>query len=211
MSARRAFLERLISISIAMPVLTERKNVKAVCAVSRLVQTKPFWSRRKYMTTLPGKAVSPALGLDKQIVLRWLNIALAMLLSATILSCPGPVHVIHCMAGILLLIGCGIHLARHVRWIDAVILKAHNNITPVLHHQKRLFWGMLLSGLICGLSGLVVLPLHVHDPLGSLPLHCCMTPIHALSGLIFTSLSIYHIVLHRNWFGKILAKVPYNP
>lgn len=163
------------------------------------------------MTTLPGKAASSALGLDKRIGLRWLNIALAMLLIATILSCPGPMHAIHCMAGILILIGCGIHLTRHLRWINAIILKTSNNITPSLRRQQRLFWEMLLSGLICGLSGLVVLPLHVHDPLSSLPLHCCMTPIHALSGLVFTSLCIYHIVLHRNWFRKILDKAPYNP
>jgi hypothetical protein len=153
------------------------------------------------MTTLPGKAASSALGLDKQIGLRWLNIALVILLAATMLSLPGGNHAIHGVGGLFMLIGCGIHLARHGRWINAVILETPNNITPFLRRQRRLFWGMLLSGLFCGLSGLVALPVHIHAS----PLHCCVIPFHASSGIIFIGLTIYHLVLHKNWFRKNLA------
>jgi hypothetical protein len=163
------------------------------------------------MTTLSNKTASASLGLDKQLGLHWLNIVLVILLATTMLSLPGGNHAIHGMGGPFMLIGCGIHLVRHDRWIKAVILETPKNITPALRRQRRLFWGMLLSGLFCGLSGLAVLPVHIHASHVFLPLHCCVTPIHASSGMIFIGLTIYHLVLHRNWFGKILGKTPNNP
>jgi hypothetical protein len=187
-----------------MPGLIERKNVKAVCAVSKPAQTKPSCLWRKSMTTLPGKTASPTLGLEKQSGRLWLNIILLIFLVMTILSLPGG-HAIHIVGGILVLIGCGVHLILHRRWIKAMILETPKNGTPGLRRQRRLFWGMLLSGLICGLSGVVGLPFHVHDPLVSLPVHCCVAPIHVLSGLIFLGLNIYHLVLHQNWFRKNLT------
>lgn len=158
------------------------------------------------MTTLPNKTASTALGLDKRISLPWLNIVLAILLAATMLSLPGGNHAIHCVGGIFMLIGCSIHLARHGRWIKAVILETPKNITPAFRRQRRLFWGMLLSGLFCGLSGLAALPAHVHGTHTFLPLLCYGAPIlHTLSGLAFFGLSIYHLVLHRNRFRRNLA------
>jgi uncharacterized membrane protein len=103
------------------------------------------------------------------------------------------------VAGIFLLIGCGIHLARHGRWIKAVILETPKNITPSLRRQRRLFWGMLLSGSVCGLSGLVGL-LFIHEAPIFIALLCCGSPIHTLSGLAFLGLNIYHLALHRSWF-----------
>lgn len=162
------------------------------------------------MTTLPGKTASPTLGLDKQIGLRWLNIALVILLAATILPLPGGADGIHIVGGILMMIGGGIHLALHGRWIKAVILDTPKNVATALRHQQRLFWGMFLSGSLCGLSGLIIL-LFALGPHAFLPLHCCGIPIHASSGMIFIGLTIYHLMLHRNWFRKILGKTPYNP
>jgi ABC-type uncharacterized transport system permease subunit len=133
-----------------------------------------------------------------------LNIVLVILLAATMLSLPNGADAIHCVGGIFLLIGCGIHLARHGYWIKAVILETPKSITPALHRQRRLFWGMFLSGSLCGLSGLVSLLL-IHEPHIFLPILCCGTPIHALSGMVFFGLNIYHLVLHRNWFRKNLA------
>jgi hypothetical protein len=153
------------------------------------------------MTTLPDETVSATLRLDKRIGLRWLNIALVILLAATMLSLPVGGHATHCVGGIFLLVGCGVHLALHGRWIKAVILKSPKNITPTLR-RRRLFWAMLLSGFLCGLSGVVALPL-AHEPHLFLPLLCCGTPIHILSGLAFLGLNIYHLVLHRSWFMKI--------
>jgi hypothetical protein len=186
-----------------MPVLIERKNVKAVCAVSKPAQTRLSCLWRKSMTTLPGKTASPTLGLEKQSGRLWLNIILLIFLAMTILSLPGG-HAIHIVGGILVLIGCGVHLILHRRWIKAMILETPKNGTPGLRRQRRLFWGMFLSGSLCGLSGLVALPF-AHDPHVFLPLHCCGTPIHVLSGLIFLGLNIYHLALHRNWFSKNLA------
>jgi hypothetical protein len=156
------------------------------------------------MTTLPGKTASSTLGLEKQFGRLWLNIILVIFLAMTILSLPGG-HAIHIVGGILMLIGCGVHLILHRRWIKVVILETPKNGTPSLRRQRRLFWGMLLSGLICGLSGVVGLPLHVHDPLVSLPVHCCVAPIHVLSGLIFCGSITYHLILHRSWFRKNLT------
>ena len=149
------------------------------------------------MTTLPDKTVATTLGLDKQAGLPWLKFALLILLAATMLSLPGGADAIHCAGGILLLIGCGVHLALHRGWINAVILKTPKNITPVLRSQRRLFWGMLISGILCGLSGLVTMPTLF-----------CATPLHVLSGLVFLGLNSYHLVLHRNRFRKKLATMP---
>jgi hypothetical protein len=154
------------------------------------------------MTTLPNETTSSTLGLDKRTGLRWLNITLLILLAATMLSIPGGADAIHCVGGIFLLIGCGVHLALHGRWIKAVILDTPKDVTPTLRRQRRLFWGMLLSGFVCGLSGVVALPF-VHELHLFLPLLCCGTPIHVLSGLVFFGLNINHLALHRNWFRKI--------
>lgn len=155
------------------------------------------------MITLPGKTASPTLGLEKQPGRLWLNIILMIFLAMTILSLPSG-HAIHIVGGILMLIGCGVHLILHRHWIKAVILETPKNITPALRRQRRLFWGMFLSGSLCGLSGLVALPF-AHNPHVFLPLHCCGMPIHILSGLIFLGFNIYHLVLHRNCFRKNLA------
>jgi hypothetical protein len=156
------------------------------------------------MTTLPNETTSSTLGLDKRTGLRWLNIILLILLAVTMLSIPGGADAIHCVGGIFLLIGCGIHLALHGSWIKAVILDTPKDVTPTLRRQRRLFWGMLLSGFVCGLSGVVALPF-VHEPHLFLPLLCCGIPIHVLSGLVFLGFNIYHLVLHQNWFSKNLA------
>lgn len=154
------------------------------------------------MTTLPDETAPATLGLDKQIGLLVLNIVLVISLAVTMLP------PLHCVGGVFLLIGCGVHLALHRRWIKAVILETPKNITPALRRQRRLFWAKLLSGFVCGLSGLVIgletLPLAI-EPHFFLPLHCCGTPLHLVSGLAFGSLNIYHLVLHRHWFRKKLA------
>ena len=146
------------------------------------------------MTILPDKTASTALGPDKQIGLIVLNLLQGFLLAVTMLSLPSGGGPIHCVGGIFLLIGCGFHLALHGRWIKAVILETPKNIPPGLRRQRRLFCGMVLSGLLCGLSGMVTLP--------SL---FCATPIHAVSGLVFLGLNTYHLILHRNWFRKKMA------
>ena len=140
------------------------------------------------MTTIPDKAGTTGTGQDKKIGTLVLNLILVILSVATL------VPPFHCVAGIFLLVGCGVHVALHGHWIKAVILGMPKNATPAFHRQRRLFWAKLLSGFLCGLSGLV-----------GLPLQFCVSPIHVLSGLAFFSLNIYHLVLHRNWFRKNLA------
>ncbi len=157
------------------------------------------------MTTFPNKTTVPTPGLDKWPGFLALNIALMILLAVTILSIPGA-DGIHSVAGIFMLIGCGIHLILHRRWIKAVIWETPQNVKPILHRQRRLFWSMFISGSLCGLSGLAMLPL-MFDFHAFLALHCCGTPIHILSGLIFSGLSIHHFVLHRNWFTASLRRV----
>jgi hypothetical protein len=157
------------------------------------------------MATFPNKATLPTPGMNKPARPFLLNISLAILLLLTILSLAGG-HAIHIVAGTLMLIGCSVHLALHGRWIKTVILETPKDITPVLRRQRRLFWGMFLSGSLCGLSGLAMLPL-ILDFHAFLALHCCGTPIHIVSGLIFCGLSIHHLVLHRNWLTARLGRV----
>ncbi len=157
------------------------------------------------MTTFPNKTTVPTPGLDKRTGFLALNIALIILLAVTILSIPGA-EGIHSVAGIFMLIGCGIHLILHRCWIKAMILETPQNVTLILRRQRGLFWGMFISGSLCGLSGLAMLLL-IFDFHAFLALHCCGTPIHILSGLIFSGLSIHHLVLHRNWFTARLGRV----
>jgi hypothetical protein len=148
------------------------------------------------MTTFLDKIASAALGLDKQTNRPWLNIILAIFLAATMLSLPGGADAVHCVGGIFLLIGCGVHLLLHRRWIKVLILATPKNLTPALRRRRRLFWAMLVSGFLCGLTGVVALPLLF-----------CGTPIHILSGLVFLGLNMNHLVQHRNWFTKRICQV----
>ncbi len=156
------------------------------------------------MTTIPNKTIASTHSLNKQSGLLRLNITLAILWAVTMLSIPGA-DGIHVVAGLLLMTGCGLHLVLHRRWIGAVILETPKNATPALHRQRRLFWGMFLSGSLCGLSGLAMFPF-ILDFHAFLPLHCCGTPVHILSGLTFLCLNIYHLVLHRGWFAARLGR-----
>ena len=158
------------------------------------------------MPAFPNETTVPATRVNKQVGLLGLNITLVILLAATILALPGA-DGIHIVGGLLLMIGCGVHLVLHRRWIKAVVLETPKNVTPALRRRRRLFWGMFLSGSLCGLSGLAMLPL-VLDFHAFLALHCCGTPIHILSGLTFLGLNIYHLVLHRSWFAARLNRVP---
>ncbi len=153
------------------------------------------------MTIIPDKTATAKPAQAKKTGVILLNIILVISLAATILP---PLHFV---GGAFLLTSCGIHLALHGRWIKAVILEPPKNISPFLRRQRRLFWAKLISGIICGLSGLVTLlsTLELHF---LLPVHCLGTPIHALSGLTFLGLNIYHLVTHQSWFGKNLASFP---
>jgi hypothetical protein len=158
------------------------------------------------MTIYPDKTAAAIPASNQQAHRAWPNILLVVFLAATILPLPGGAGGIHCIAGILLLITCGIHLMWHGQWIKAVILNKPKKITPTLRRQRRLFWATLLSGLLCGLSGLVSLFLG-HN---FLPLVCLVNPIHTLSGLVFLGLNIYHLALHRNWFTTRIGRVFHN-
>jgi len=155
------------------------------------------------MTIYPDKTAPATPVVNRRDDLAWLNVLMPILLAATILPLPGGADGIHCVGGMLLLTACVIHLIWHRRWIKAVVLGRPTNITPALRRQRRLFWAMLLSGLLCGSSGLNTL-LFAH---AFLPLLCLVVPIHALSGLAFLGLSIYHLVLHRNWFTTKIGRV----
>ena len=129
--------------------------------------------------------------------------ALVVCLAATILSLPGEADGIHCAAGMLLLAGCGLHLAWHGRWIRAVVLRSPQNIPPGLRQQRGIFRAALLSGLLCGASGLLAL---LSVPV-ILPALCLLAPLHTLSGLAFLGLAIYHLALHRNWFTARVRRI----
>lgn len=154
------------------------------------------------MTTHPDQNAFTVSAPDRQKPNHRLNLVLGVLLTITMLSLAGPGHAIHGIAGTLLLLGCGIHIGRHRRWIQAVIEKTPKNLTPTVRRNRSLFWGMLVSGAICGLSGLATLPF-AHGP-GHLllPLMFCWNGIHALSGLAFLGLNLYHLALHRHGFTK---------
>ena len=161
------------------------------------------------MTTMPNNAAPATPGHEKKIGAIVLNIILMISLIATLLP------PFHCVGGIFLLIGCGIHLALHGRWIKAVILETPKNITPFLRRRRRLLWIKVLSSFFCGLSGLIIgldiLPF-TFEPHIFLPLHFCGIPLHVSSGLVFFGLIIYHLVLHRHWFRNRSAifSTPYK-
>ncbi len=141
-------------------------------------------------------------GLNKWTGRTWLNLALAVLLAATILSRPGA-DGIHAAAGMLLLVGCSIHVAWHGRWIRVVVLDTSTDPQPARFRQRYLFWSTLISGFLCGLSGAAfLLPASMF-----LPALCCLHPIHLFSGLAFLGLNIYHLVVHRNWFARMAAGI----
>jgi hypothetical protein len=156
------------------------------------------------MTIFPEKTTPAVPALNKQTGRAWLNISLLVLQTAAILPLldggsrifAGGADAIHCVSGMLLLTACGIHLMGHGRWVRTVILNKPKIITPTLRRQRWLFWAMLFSGLLCGSSGLVTL----HSARTFSHVFCLVTPIHALSGLTFLGLNIYHMVLQRNWF-----------
>ena len=133
----------------------------------------------------------PAVG--RQVVRVALNGLLAVSLAATVLPR------LHRVAGVFLLAGCGVHLALHGRWIKAVILATPGNFTPAIRRQRRLFWATILTGPLCGLSGLAI-------ESARLPRwHHFVVLIHVLSGLAFLGLNIRHLARRRGWFRKSLT------
>jgi len=155
------------------------------------------------MTIYPEKAsvAVPSPALNKQATRPWLNFLLVVLQAATIVSLPAEADGIHCVAGVLLLAACGLHLMGHRPWIKSVILNDPENIKPALRRQRWMFWTALSSGLLCGLSGPAALLADNNFP----SLLRLVTRIHALSGLTFISLNIYHLIMHRNWFSRRLS------
>jgi len=149
------------------------------------------------MKPCPEKPAAALPGMQKQTGRTWLDLSLALVLAATLLSLPGGAAGIHCAAGMLLLVGCGIHIAQHGRWVRAVILERSSSSLPALQRQRRLFWAMLLSGLLCGSSGLIAL----FSGTIILPVLCLVMPLHGLSGLAFLGLVVTHLVRNRNWFA----------
>ncbi len=193
------FWERWTFPSIDIPGWIGRKNARVACVVSGSARMEPSYERRKTMRTIPEKTsivVAPAL--NKQTGRARLNFVLVILQAATIASLFTDADGIHCIGGLLLLAACGLHLLGHASWIKSVMLNRSNNIPSTVRRRCWLFWAMLSSGLLCGWSGLhILLSDEIFTPT---PHH--VARIHAISGFIFISLSICHLVSHRNWFLK---------
>jgi hypothetical protein len=156
------------------------------------------------MTTPLDKTSSAMTAADRQIGRLLLNIVLSASLIVTLFSIP-VADGIHILSGLILLAGSCLHLVFRRRWIKQVILSAPTHPAPALRRQQRMFWGLCLSGLVCGLSGLAMIPL-ILIPQVILPLHCLLFPIHALSGFIFVTLNVVHHIRHRDWLRGGLAR-----
>ena len=121
--------------------------------------------------TIPG-AVSVDGPKTKNLPNFWLDVILAILLFVIILSIISGCVVFHCIAGAVLFT-CGIiHLALHDRWIKAVVLGTPRNLTPAIRSNRRLFFGLLVSFLVCGLSGIATLVFSHGLPHLFLPMLC---------------------------------------
>jgi hypothetical protein len=158
------------------------------------------------MITQTNKTIPAAVALDKSKPDFRLDVVLAILLIVTIFSIPGG-GAIHCLAGASLIVGCAIHLAQHGRWIKAVVLNNPKNPAPTVLRNRRLFLGLLVSLIVCGLSGPVNL-VFSHGPahLLFLPLVCFLGRVHGLSGVVFLGLCLVHLLLHRKWIMKKIGR-----
>ncbi len=130
-----------------------------------------------------------------------LYLTLSVMLVVTVFSLLGA-HLLHIISGLILLLVSGLHLFIQRRWIKQVILSTPANPVSSLRRQRSIFWGLCISGLICGLSGVISIPMCLM-PHVFLPLHCLLAPVHTISGFIFIALNIGHHIRHKNWWRAV--------
>ncbi len=122
----------------------------------------------------------------------WLNIPLAILLAAIVLSLFFGGGTLHYLAGKLLLLAGTIHIALHTRWIKALASNTPKN--------QILFFVLLSSFLLCEASGIARLMLAE----GTAALNLA-AELHSWSGVTFLGVSLYHILRHRSHLVKRAA------
>ncbi len=59
----------------------------------------------------------------------------------------------HNVAGTLLLIGCGVHIALHRKWIKGVVLRPPREMTGQLHAKRAVNIWLFVFYALCGITG----------------------------------------------------------
>lgn len=80
----------------------------------------------------------------------------------------------------------------------------------IIKTLKILSWIVVLTGVVCTLKGMNVLPMHHHAPDGHV---CFWKQIHVISGIIIILIMLWHGHAHRKWYaawlkGKLKSHTP---
>lgn len=133
----------------------------------------------------------------------WLDIALVVLFSLTVVSLfgggrPGELasttsqarDLVHNLSGTLMVAGSLVHLILHWDWIKAVILRWPRNLAGSVRRNRLIDLFLVGCYVVCGLTGIVswVLP-----ALGE------WAALHRLTGTAMLIVMGFHLVYHWKW------------
>lgn len=104
----------------------------------------------------------------------------------------------HIWSGGLLLIGSAVHLGTNLDWVRAVFSRPASTLKKNALRNYRTDLGLMISGMICSLTGLLWLLLSVAGP----ALLRRWNGLHTLSGIFMIGLLGIHLGLHWNWMVK---------
>jgi len=142
--------------------------------------------------------------MSKKTLFFWIDIALFMVLIATILTVSMGLFSnsnIHLYLGLLLCAGALLHLGLHWKWIKSTA-KRFDRLSATVRSNAKLNIGLFITYLFCGGVGLsaraIPLPFHRHVFLGV---------IHACLAILVLVLQGLHINRHWKWIKAVAPKI----
>lgn len=144
----------------------------------------------------------------------WFDLLLFVLLVLTVVSLCGAERakardrepavlqtsiVVHSVAGALMLIGSGVHIALHITWIMAVVNRPPRRLTGRVRARRRIDIWLFVLAVLCGVTGMMALLMcgTLPDPF-ALSLRA-WSGLHRLTGTAMLLLRMVHLVQHLRW------------
>jgi cytochrome c oxidase subunit IV len=103
---------------------------------------------------------------------------------------------VHQIAGMLLSVGCLVHLSLHWNWIRAVLIRPPTSLSSHARIKRRVDIWLLCTFFFCGFTGVVNWLAPGRYP-GHFPHN--WNGLHHLSGIAMIILIIVHLALHWDW------------
>jgi hypothetical protein len=113
---------------------------------------------------------------------------------------------IHSISGTIFVIASTTHLAARWKWVKMNVFTFSKATNIHTRRNRNINLWLLVTFILCGLSGLTILGLEVTSANGLLLSRQAWGSVHGVSGGLMILVQIIHLVSHRKWFAFVTRR-----